>query len=68
MALMMPHVGEGKKVLPLLRWFKAMFDKCRTIKTRILTRRRAALAGARVYQPERRDAKICPVAEKHSAG
>lgn len=22
----------------------------------------------RVYQPERRDAKICPIAEKHSAG
>ena len=21
-----------------------------------------------VYQPERRDAKICPIAEKHSAG
>ncbi len=44
MALMMPATGgEGKKVLPLLRWFTAMFDKCRTVKTRILARRRGGI-------------------------
>ncbi len=44
MALMMPATGgEERRFCLLLRWFTAMFDKCRTVKTRILARRRGGI-------------------------
>ncbi len=69
MALMMPATGGGKEGSAFY------FDGLRLCLINVgLSKPVYWPDGAvewlarRVYQPERRDAKICPIAEKHYAG